>query len=438
MPTLQDKYRCTFVTHGYMHQIARSLQVVIPIEIIELCIMWLFVPSNHIKTFARFKPHSLPQTSSTLSIIDDHNFYIIHPDKHSHPTPKKFTFDRVFGTNSSQNTLFEYIGKDLVYETFEGYNTALIVTGDTETGKTLSIEGIIHRAINMIYDTISCNKTIEYKVRMRYIQIAYNQVTDLLATIDDNADHDDMNYIYKITEGMAINNKKHLLKALNIGHENIKHNRLYSSTDGTKNSVNANHILLCITLCQTNKVNATYKESKMQFVDIGPNRESTGGFYGDRRYDKMNKDIDGLQKFVRRGFYDESYYDKINILRELKPMFVGNYRTRMLITCTTDGRTVMIDQTIKNLEFGLNCRGMQMNAKMNITYYLQETFDFFDKNGDGKIGAEELREGLLEMGMNQSEEDVKQMIAKVDVDGKGFIYYAEFVKMMASLESSQT
>ena len=77
-------------------------------------------------------------------------------------------------------------------------NLVLLVTGDTETGKTLSIEGIIDRAINMIYSTMSQNKNIEYKVRMRYIQIAFNKVTDLLAKIDDNADHDDMNYIYKI------------------------------------------------------------------------------------------------------------------------------------------------------------------------------------------------------------------------------------------------
>lgn len=59
-----------------------------------------------------------------------------------------------------------------------------------------------------------------------------------------------------------------------------------------------------------------------------------------------------------------------------------------------------------------------------------EAFRVFDRNGDGFITEEELRQALLNLGERITEEELKEMIAEADKDGNGLIDYQEFIDMM--------
>lgn len=48
---------------------------------------------------------------------------------------------------------------------------------------------------------------------------------------------------------------------------------------------------------------------------------------------------------------------------------------------------------------------------------LRESFRLFDKDGDGKITAEEIAKVLASININIAENDVKLMIREVDSDG---------------------
>ena len=67
---------------------------------------------------------------------------------------------------------------------------------------------------------------------------------------------------------------------------------------------------------------------------------------------------------------------------------------------------------------------------------LAKVFKAFDKNGDGKLSMQEVKEGYLEhYGKVMSDEEVEDMFNKVDTDKSGFIDYSEFV--VAAMNENQ-
>ena len=52
---------------------------------------------------------------------------------------------------------------------------------------------------------------------------------------------------------------------------------------------------------------------------------------------------------------------------------------------------------------------------------LKQAFYLFDKNGDGTISEQELSSVLENLGQKPTEEEIKDMMREVDVDGNGEI-----------------
>ncbi|KAG6504132.1 calmodulin-like protein 11 [Zingiber officinale] len=61
----------------------------------------------------------------------------------------------------------------------------------------------------------------------------------------------------------------------------------------------------------------------------------------------------------------------------------------------------------------------------------QEAFCLFDKDGDGCITLEELAIVIRSLGQDPSEEELKDMIREVDINGNGTIEFTEFLNLMA-------
>ena len=57
-------------------------------------------------------------------------------------------------------------------------------------------------------------------------------------------------------------------------------------------------------------------------------------------------------------------------------------------------------------------------------------FELFDKDRDGKITTKEVGTLMRNLGQNPSEEELKQMIREVDLDGNGTIDFKEFLCLM--------
>lgn len=62
----------------------------------------------------------------------------------------------------------------------------------------------------------------------------------------------------------------------------------------------------------------------------------------------------------------------------------------------------------------------------------REAFSLFDKDGDGKITRQELGTVMKSLGQKPTDNELKDMINEVDIDGNETIDFQEFLTMMAN------
>lgn len=61
---------------------------------------------------------------------------------------------------------------------------------------------------------------------------------------------------------------------------------------------------------------------------------------------------------------------------------------------------------------------------------LKEAFNLFDKDSNGTIDSEELREVMTQLGQAPSPQELIDMIHEIDADNNGVIDFEEFLQMM--------
>eukprot|EP00567_Pseudictyota_dubia_P012031 CAMPEP_0197434162 /NCGR_PEP_ID=MMETSP1175-20131217/1931_1 /TAXON_ID=1003142 /ORGANISM="Triceratium dubium, Strain CCMP147" /LENGTH=152 /DNA_ID=CAMNT_0042962781 /DNA_START=114 /DNA_END=572 /DNA_ORIENTATION=+ len=60
----------------------------------------------------------------------------------------------------------------------------------------------------------------------------------------------------------------------------------------------------------------------------------------------------------------------------------------------------------------------------------REAFNMFDKDGNGQITTDELRQMMKKLGESLTDKEIEMMIEEADVDGDGQINYEEFTKLL--------
>ncbi|KAI3456773.1 hypothetical protein Pfo_013436 [Paulownia fortunei] len=152
-----------------------------------------------IRVYCRVRPFLSGQSNgqSTVDYIGENgNIMIMNPLKQGKDTRRVFSFNKVFGTNVTQQHIYADT-QPLVRSVLDGYNVCIFAYGQTGSGKTYTMSGpdltteetwgVNYRALqDLFHISKSRMDVIEYEVGVQMIEIYNEQVRDLLVSDGSN------------------------------------------------------------------------------------------------------------------------------------------------------------------------------------------------------------------------------------------------------------
>lgn len=103
---------------------------------------------------------------------------------------KTFSFDKVFGPESTQEQVYQNVVSPVIKEVLKGYNCTVFAYGQTGTGKTFTMEGIegnealqgmIPRAVRELFSFSEVTNKFD-NVEVSYLELYNEELRDLLAS----------------------------------------------------------------------------------------------------------------------------------------------------------------------------------------------------------------------------------------------------------------
>ncbi|XP_034156118.2 centromere-associated protein E isoform X2 [Pangasianodon hypophthalmus] len=289
---------------------------------------------------------------------------------------KSFSFDRVFSAEESTNQLYNDIAKPLVVSTVEGYNGTIFAYGQTSSGKTFTMmgsehtPGVIPLAMADVFHTIKNCPKKEFLLRVSYMEIYNETVTDLLCDswkrkpLEIREGNYKNVYVADLTEEL-VTSPEQALAWIRKGEKN----RHYGKTKMNQRSSRSHTIFRMILESRERSDPASGENadgaiivSHLNLVDLaGAERASQTGAEGTRFKEgcNINRSLFTLGQVIKK-LSDESQkgftnYRDSKLTRILQNSLGGNAKT--VIICTITPATV--DETVSTLQFASAAKRMK-------------------------------------------------------------------------------
>ena len=151
----------------------------------------LMKKSESVRVVIRCRPLSKKEIAEGREkVVEmDHENGEILVQKSVEEVPKRFTFDCVYDENTLQKDIFDETAFPIIENILEGYNGTIFAYGQTGTGKTHTMSGVLDddklkgitpRSFETIFNSINIDDTKQYLVRASYLEIYKEEVLDLL------------------------------------------------------------------------------------------------------------------------------------------------------------------------------------------------------------------------------------------------------------------
>ncbi|GFN78132.1 kinesin-like protein [Plakobranchus ocellatus] len=286
---------------------------------------------------------------------------------------KTFVYDKVLKPNVTQEHVYNVTAKPIVADVLSGYNGTIFAYGQTSSGKTHTMEGvldrenlkgIIPRIVQDIFNYIyGMDENLEFHIKVSYFEIYMDKIRDLLDVTKTNLSvHEDKNrvpYVKGCTERF-VSSPEEVMEVIDEG----KSNRHVAVTNMNEHS-SRSHSVFLIHVKQENVESEKKLHGKLYLVDLaGSEKVSKTGAEGAvlDEAKNINKSLSALGNVIAalaEGNKSHVPYRDSKLTRILQESLGGNARTTMVICCSpasyNEGETkstLMFGQrakTIKNV-----------------------------------------------------------------------------------------
>merc|ERR1712227_103998 len=189
---------------------------------------------------------------------------------------KTYSFDRVFNEKTTQEMVYKSAALPIVKDVLNGFNGTMFAYGQTSSGKTHTMEGVLHdqkmmgiipRIVDDIFQHIyGMDESIEFHIKVSYFEIYLDKIRDLLDVTKANLPvHEDANrvpYVKGATERFVVS-PDDVMDVVDEG----KGNRSVATTNMNEHS-SRSHSIFLIQVAQENKQTETKLTGKLYLVDL--------------------------------------------------------------------------------------------------------------------------------------------------------------------------
>ena len=289
-----------------------------------------------------------------------------------------FTFDRVFDMSCKQTEIFDFSIKPTVDDILNGYNGTVFAYGQTGAGKSYTMmgtsiddddgRGVIPRIVEQIFESIMASpSTIEYTVRVSYMEIYMERIRDLLQPSNDNLPvHEEKNrgvYVKGLLE-IYVSSVQEVFEVMRRGGTT----RAVAATNMNQES-SRSHSIFVITITQKNVETGSAKSGQLFLVDLaGSEKVGKTGASGQTLEEakKINKSLSALGMVINAltdGKSTHIPYRDSKLTRILQESLGGNSRTTLIINCSPSSYNDA--ETLSTLRFGMRAKTIKNKAKIN-------------------------------------------------------------------------
>lgn len=279
---------------------------------------------------------------------------------------------------SRQSDVFDYSIRPTVDDILNGYNGTVFAYGQTGAGKSYTMmgtdidddvgKGVIPRIVEQIFASIMASpSSIEYTVRVSYMEIYMERIRDLLVPQNDNLPvHEEKNkgvYVKGLLE-VYVASVEEVLEVMRRGGSA----RAVSATNMNAES-SRSHSIFVITVTQKNVETGSMKSGQLFLVDLaGSEKVGKTGASGQTLEEakKINKSLSALGMVIN-ALTDSKIshvpYRDSKLTRILQESLGGNSRTTLIINCSPSSYNDV--ETVSTLRFGMRAKAIKNKAKVN-------------------------------------------------------------------------
>jgi len=296
--------------------------------------------------------------------------------------PDNFTFDRVYGPDSTQEDIFDSSVQDLVRDVPLGFNVTVFAYGQTGSGKTHTMfgppvegasgrghhnTGIIPKAIDLLFEKIREDTSgTQYLIKVSFVEIYKEELRDLLRPDGGRLRLRESPYDGVFVENLHheyVTSREDVLELLTLG-DSYRH---IASTN--VNEVSSRSHSLFVLDVEQRLPDGSVRTGRLNLADLaGSERVSKTGADGEilEEAKRINQSLSALGNCInaltqRKRPHIPFRDSKLTFL--LRDSLGGNSKTCLVLACSTT--MADIEETVSTLRFGQRAKHIKNNVCVN-------------------------------------------------------------------------